>query len=154
MRQPLLQTVLALALTALACSPALSCKHSDGAGQPATTKAVSAARESGERPATKEACDACNGKWGRHGLAETDSCLCKTADGGKACMDGNDCQAHCMAGDADFVVVEKGPPPKGHYKGKCSEYDTVFGCHRFVGKGASKKGPQLAEDAADQLCYD
>jgi hypothetical protein len=148
-------------LFAVASLAAVSCKHGDAA-PPATSTAVSAERSTtiagaggtGDRPASKTACDACGGKWARHGLAEVESCICKTKDGGKACTDGNDCQAHCVAKDADFVVVQKGPPAKGHWKGKCSEYDTVFGCYRFVPKGASKKPPQLADDAADQLCYD
>src|SRR5688572_32181626 len=118
-----------------------------------TTTKGSATGGSG-RPETKEACAACNGKWARHGLAEQESCICRTKDGGRACLDGAECQGQCVARESDFVVVEKGPPPRGHYKGKCSEFDTVFGCHRFVPMGAKKKGPQEAADAADQLCYD
>ena len=53
-----------------------------------------------------------------------------------------------------FVVSEKGPPPKGHYKGRCAEYSTTFVCFRFVPRGASKKPPLPAEDAAEQLCID
>jgi hypothetical protein len=107
-----------------------------------------------QRPATKEACAACQGKWGRHGLADAESCLCRTKDGGRPCLDGAECQGQCVARDGDFVVVQKGPPPRGHYKGKCSEFDTTFGCHRFVPAGARKRGPLPAEEAADQLCYD
>jgi hypothetical protein len=113
-----------------------------------------AARPETPRPATKEACAACQGKWGRHGLAEAESCLCRTKDGGRPCLDGAECEGQCVARDADFVVVQKGPPARGHYQGKCSEFDTTFGCHRFVPRGARKKGPLPAEDAADQLCYD
>jgi hypothetical protein len=133
---------------------AQSAASTSASGQASGAAAAGASGESGSRPATKEACAACQGKWGRHGLAEAESCLCRTKDGGRPCLDGAECQGQCVARDGDFVVVEKGPPPRGHYKGKCSEFDTTFGCHRFVPRGARKKGPLPAEDAADQLCYD
>ena len=109
-----------------------------------------------ERPETKEACAAaaCNGKWGRHGMADVESCLCRTKDKGRPCLDGAECEGQCVAGDKDFVVVDKGPPPRGHYKGLCSEFDVTFGCHRFVPRGARTRGPLAADDAAEQLCYD
>src|SRR5450759_4309113 len=33
-------------------------------------------------PSTLEECRACNGEWGRHGLAQKESCLCRTKDAG------------------------------------------------------------------------
>jgi hypothetical protein len=107
-----------------------------------------------ERPQTKEACDACRGEWKRHGLAEVEVCRCRTKDGGKVCRDGKDCEGQCIAGDDDFIVADKGPPPRGHYQGKCSEFDTTFGCLRLVPEGASKRGPLPADDAADNICID
>jgi hypothetical protein len=116
---------------------------------PATvaSAAQTSAPAAGGPPTTREGCDACQGKWGRHGLADVESCICKTKDGGKECRDEADCEAQ-------FVVVEKGSPPTGHWKGRCAEYATTFGCHRFVPKGASKRPPLPADDAAEQLCYD
>jgi hypothetical protein len=107
-----------------------------------------------ERPQTKEACDACRGEWKRHGLADVEVCRCRTKDGGKTCRDGKECEGQCIAQDEDFVVADKGPPPRGHYKGKCSEFDTTFGCMRVVPEGASKRGPLPADDAADNICID
>lgn len=109
----------------------------------------------GGAPTTKQACDACDGKWARHGLGEQETCICKTKDGGKACRDGADCTGQCIAADdAAFEVTEKGPPPKGYWRGKCSEYDTTFGCHRTIPSGAKSRPPLSKEDAADNICID
>ena len=51
-------------------------------------------------------------------------------------------------------MVEKGPPAKGYFRGHCSEFDTTFGCNNMIPEGVSKKGPQLAEEAAEQICID
>jgi hypothetical protein len=107
-----------------------------------------------ERPKSREACAACQGRWGVHGLAEVETCICKTRDSGRACRDGSDCEGQCLADEKGFVVVDKGPPAKGYYRGRCSEFDTTFGCHHMIPEGASKRGPQLAEDAAEQICID
>jgi hypothetical protein len=90
-----------------------------------------------------------------HGIAETESCICKTKDGGKACRDGAECEGNCLlAEDAKMEVVEKGPPPKGFFVGRCSDYDTTFGCFRMIATGTRAKGPAIAEDAAQHLCVD
>src|SRR5262245_591656 len=51
------------------------------------------------RPQTKQACAACGGLWGRHGLSPTEGCICKTKDGGRACRDGAECEGQCLVGD-------------------------------------------------------
>src|SRR5689334_23287379 len=48
------------------------------------------------RPQTKQACDACGGLWDKHGIAETEGCICKTKDGGKVCRDGAECEGQCL----------------------------------------------------------
>src|ERR671938_616745 len=85
--------VLALLLVASCCknNPA-----QPGRGAPAAAaagKPLEVASPAPNRPTTKEGCDACQGKWGKHGLAEADSCICKTKDAGKVCRDGSECQA-------------------------------------------------------------
>jgi len=107
-----------------------------------------------EIPETAADCKKCNGVWGVHGLAQVESCLCRTNDAGKTCRDGGECQGACLASEDGFEVVEKGPPAKGFYRGSCSEFTIAFGCHLFIPKGARQKGPQEKEDAADSLCYD
>jgi hypothetical protein len=107
-----------------------------------------------ERPKTKEACGACNGVWAIHGLGETEACNCRTKDGGKLCRDGAECEASCIADENRFEVVQAGPPAKGFYVGNCSEFETAFGCFKFIAAGIRAKGPQLKEDAADSFCID
>jgi hypothetical protein len=107
------------------------------------------------RPETKEACDACSGLWARHGIRDVETCICRTSDAGRACRDGADCEGQCLvAPDAAFEVADPGPPQKGFYVGRCSDYDTTFGCIRVIAKGAKKRGPKPAEEAARQICVD
>ena len=107
------------------------------------------------RPTTKAGCDACKGQWARHGIAEGESCICKTKDGGKVCKDGADCEGACIvADDAKFDVAVPGNPPKGFYVGRCADYDTTFGCYRLISKGARAEGPVPADDAAHRICVD
>ncbi len=80
-------------------------------------------------PSTLEECRACNGEWGRHGLAQKESCLCRTKDAGKVCRSMRDCESQCVAkDDPDTEVVDKGPPAKGYFLGKCHPYTPYFGC--------------------------
>lgn len=108
-----------------------------------------------EPPRTGDACRACNGEWGRHGLAELESCLCRTRDKGKRCRDGADCQGQCLLPDPpQLEVSDPGPPARGYFIGTCSEFVTTFGCNRVLDRGASKKGPQLLEQAPPMMCVD
>jgi len=90
-----------------------------------------------------------------HGIAETASCICKTKDGGHLCRDGADCEGQCLvAEDAKFEVVNTGPPPRGYYVGRCSEFDTTFGCNRMIPRGARARGPLPSGDAIEDMCVD
>ena len=103
---------------------------------------------------TRDACTACNGEWGRHGIAETESCNCRTTDKGKVCRDGRDCSGECVADPALFEVVEPGSPARGRFRGRCSEFVTVFGCNAILSDGASD-GPLVSKDQApEELCAD
>jgi hypothetical protein len=138
---------------ALLATLAVGCRKA--APPPARPDSEAKAQQlAGERPKTKEACDACQGRWGIHGLAEVEICICKTRDSGRSCRDGADCEGQCLAESGGFVVVDKGPPAKGYFRGRCSEFETTFGCNSMIPEGASKKGPQIAEDAAEQICID
>jgi hypothetical protein len=97
---------------------AACCKKTPPPAMPATTAAAQTSPAApGEPPKTKEGCDACGGKWGRHGLADVEVCICKTKDGGKECRDEADCETQCVAGEKDFVVEDKGPPPRDTGRG-------------------------------------
>jgi hypothetical protein len=141
--------VLAIALLA---TLALGCRKATP--PPARPDAEAKALAPGDRPQTAEACKACQGRWGIHGLAQIETCICKTRDSGRSCRDGADCEGQCLAETGGFVVIDKGPPARGYYRGRCSEFETTFGCAPMIPDGASKKGPQLAEDAAERICID
>ena len=103
-------------------------------GNPAQRVSAGVAPDAPTRPASKEACDACQGLWAAHGIEETETCICKTSDEGNVCFDGKDCQGECvLEGDAEFHVMQPGDPALGHYTGHCAGYDATFGCFRHIG---------------------
>jgi hypothetical protein len=107
-------------------------------------------------PATAEGCRACRGLWAVHGLDVKASCNCRTTDGGKKCRDGVDCQGMCVV-DADkpeVDVAQAGPPARGLFVGRCSEYVTVIGCHRFLERGARSRGPVPLVEPPQTICVD
>ncbi len=82
---------------------------------------------------------ACNGDWGPHGRSQRPTCVCRTLDGGQTCRSGDDCHGDCILGDpVQTEVVEPGPPARGHFVGKCSEFVMAFGCLRRLPKGGDK----------------
>jgi hypothetical protein len=129
-----------------------------GSGQtapPSSPSATPAAAVKSPRPTSKAGCDACKGLWARHGIADTESCICKTKDAGKACRDGSECEGTCLVGDdVKFEVAVPGPPPRGFFTGRCSDYDTAFGCYRMIPNGTHAKGPATEDEAAHRLCVD
>jgi hypothetical protein len=102
-------------------------------------------------PQTPEECKACRGEWGRHGLAQVASCLCRTTDAGKRCTRRSDCQGLCVAEESmEREIVEKGPPAKGFFVGHCAEFDPIFGCMRVL----DQAGPRPLDEPPDTLCID
>jgi hypothetical protein len=144
--------VLVLAVVA-GCTASASVAPAGG-GTPATA-AAAVTTASAERPTTEEGCKACNGIWGVHGIAATPSCNCRTTDGGRRCRDGAECQGLCLAADEpEREVVEAGPPPRGHFVGRCSNTIAVFGCSRIIDRGAMARGAVPLSDPPAQLCAD
>ena len=90
---------------------------------------------------TRDACAACKGEWARHGVAEAPSCNCRTKDKGKICRDGRDCSGECIVDPALFEVVDQGPPVRGHFRGRCSEFVTAFGCNALLSDGVRDQPP-------------
>jgi hypothetical protein len=53
-----------------------------------------------------------------------------------------------------FEVVEPGPPVRGRFRGRCSEFVNVFGCNALLGDGA-RDAPLVPKDQApEELCVD
>jgi len=104
-------------------------------------------------PSTPEECRACNGDWGRHGLAQTEGCLCRTKDAGKICKSKADCESQCVAKDEpDTAMVDKGPPAKGHFLGKCHPFTKFFGCARLL-RESQDPNTQL-DELPMKICVD
>lgn len=118
-----------------------------------------ATRVRSEPPKTREACAACRGEWGVHGLAKIESCICRTTDAGKRCRDGNECEGKCLVNDQspEFEVTVAGTganPPRGFFVGRCSELVTVFGCNRYLEAGTLTRPPVPRDDLPVMLCVD
>ncbi len=126
-------------------------------GQPVASASAAAAQtpKPAAPPQTADGCRACNGVWGIHGLAQTESCVCRTTDGGKRCRDGADCQGMCIAAEQpEREIVQTGPPPRGFFVGRCSDLVTVFGCNRIIERGAAASGPVPLGEPPGALCVD
>ena len=140
-----------LAVLALGIVLATGCRST----QPQPTTKEPAAGAVWARPATPEACKACNGNWGRHGLANVEGCLCRTKDAGKVCKSGKDCESQCVAKDEpDTEIVEKGPPAKGFFLGQCHEFATYFGCGRLLRDKVVAGSPVLLSEPPLKICVD
>jgi len=127
---------------------------------PAPVGAASAATAAGPAqpppaPVTAEGCKACNGLWGKHGIAQSESCNCRTTDAGKRCKDGAECQGLCVtADDPEREVTDAGPPPRGYFVGRCSETVVVYGCFKPLDKGAAANGPVSLAEPPPSICAD
>jgi hypothetical protein len=137
-----------LALLALGFVLAAGCRSTQP--QPTTKDTAVVAR-----PATAEGCKVCNGQWGRHGLANVEGCLCRTKDAGKLCKSGKDCESQCVAKDKpDAEIVDKGPPAKGFFLGRCHEFATYFGCGRLLRDKVMAGSPVLLGEPPPTICVD
>lgn len=172
--------VLALSMLTLSCSGTVDWREGEGGeGDPGTSGSHAtpvamvcrprAAATSAPMPTSaavslpaqptagdEASCRACNGEWGVHGIAEMESCNCRTCDGRKRCTDGADCQGMCIADvdNPEYELVEAGPPARGFLVGRCSDLVTVFGCNAHVDAGARASGPVSLAEPPPELCVD
>jgi hypothetical protein len=105
-------------------------------------------------PRTAEACRACNGEFGPHGLDQNPTCNCRTRDAGKRCRGKDDCEAECVGDVGEREVTSQGPPPMGHWVGRCAEFRTTFGCHVFLPPHGGSPAAVRLDQAPEQLCVD
>ena len=95
----------------------------------------------------------CNGEFGQHGLNPTPHCVCRTHDFGRMCESSGECEGQCI-GDASLTrVVEPGPPKRGYYVGRCSEFRTSFGCSPLLPK-AKPQAPVEVDEPPPTICID
>jgi hypothetical protein len=144
---------LATTVGLLAGAAGCSADVSNTASSP--TRVSQLAPQEPPRPTTQEACDACHGIWAVHGIGPVETCICKTSDEGRDCLDGKDCQGECLLdGDPEFHVMEQGDPPLGYYQGHCAGYDTTFGCFSHIADDVAMALPVAAEEASQLICVD
>jgi hypothetical protein len=90
-----------------------------------------------------------------HGLAQEETCICKTTDDGNECIDGADCQGDCVVdGTAEFQAMDANDPTLGYFKGHCAPYDTTFGCFTRIPDGTHNRLPLAREEASELICVD
>jgi hypothetical protein len=107
------------------------------------------------RPQSKEECDACGGLWAVHGIEPVESCICATKDSGYRCTDGRECEGQCIVDtEAGFQIMDASSPPRGFFTGKCSPYDTTFGCLFVIPPGIDDQLPLPPDEAAQHICID
>lgn|GEM_PF-2084691 len=114
--------------------------------------------------AAMEACRACDGDWGAHGLASTVGCNCRTTDAGDECRDGRACEGACLF--EHYEVVRPASdlchpdgtctvhPALGVPVGHCSAWQMNFGCRARVRRGAADEAPVVLPRRAPMLCAD
>jgi hypothetical protein len=144
---------LALALSTASCGSGITSSDSRSSA-PASGGLSAHPKDASPRPQSKEACDACNGLWGEHGIEPIETCICATKDAGKNCMDGDQCEGQCIVTDETLEVTEPGETPRGFYVGRCSDYDTTFGCYQVAPSGTLEHGPHAAGEGLDDICVD
>jgi hypothetical protein len=61
----------------------------------------------------------------------------------------------CVAADPpEREVVEAGPPTRGFFVGRCSEFAAEFGCVILVERGATKRGPKPLDKPPPRVCVE
>ena len=143
-------TRLAVVKTAGTYLPRLRASSPDGRGF--FTTGPEGAVENPAYEAARQACKACNGEWGVHGMLATEGCVCRSPDGGRPCHDGNECAAGCV-----FVRVEKLPGGLGRRVGRCAEFVGGFGCVSLIDPGESKLPPRPFSELVNpstRICAD
>jgi hypothetical protein len=105
-------------------------------------------------PQNERECRACKGDWGAHGLAQEVSCLCRTHDVGKTCKDGLECEGECEVVEGKLEITNPGPPRRGYFIGRCTEFEHVFGCRKLLMDGTAAKGPVNLDEPLAEICVD
>lgn len=85
-------------------------------------------------------CEAAGGVWGHQGLFPGDPiCNLRTTDFGDECTDSSQCRGACIA---DVELDECGTATSG----QCSEFESIVGCHCFIGFDEEGVGSAICVD--------
>lgn len=145
----------------------------DERGAVVVTSRASAETRNAARARAIAECATCSGVWGRWGMLGREGCNCRTADAGRACEDGADCESLCVPTGVRVVtpaveprcvcpagcncssrgragvgrcspVCEPGRPAMVVSVGRCAERRMNFGCQSYIPAGARAAGPYVA----------
>jgi hypothetical protein len=100
--------------------------------------------------AAQARCAACDGDWGQHHRMGPESCLCRAADRGKACIDSDECVGACVI---ERFVVHDPALDIGHAEGRCSEFAEKAACVPAIPSGARRDIP-YARGTMTKVCAD
>ena len=116
------------------------------------------------RDAEIEKCRQCKGNWGRHGLSQSEFCICRTTDHNKECYEESDCQGSCVYQRTDTVAESRTVPcndgedcivrsPRIRHVGVCSEFVMFVGCHSVI---RTTTDPKTGEERPEviHICAD
>jgi hypothetical protein len=87
-------------------------------------------------------------------MRPVESCLCRTHDNGKVCKDGGDCEGECEVVESETEVIDPGPPARGYFLGRCSEFDHLYGCRKLLADGTKARGPVRLDEPLTEMCVD
>ena len=86
-------------------------------------------------PTNKRACESQDGQWGIVGLSAFPVCNLPTADGGKSCTDGSQCESRkCLANESTISA-----DTNAAVTGQCSAWQMMAGCLLFVEDGKASR---------------
>jgi hypothetical protein len=153
MRPQIARGALIIAMVWIGCAAKPASRSPERKPEAAALPAAPPAADAG-MPQIAEACRACNGDFGVHGLDPTPRCLCRMLDAGKLCRAKDDCEGECIGDGGERKVTDPGPPPRGFFLGRCSEFRTAFGCHHFLGRRRDQPGPVRLDEPPAELCVD
>lgn len=120
--------------------------------RPAASSNAALAAAPSESADSQAACTArCNGEFAPHGMLGKPSCLCRTRDVGRDCR-GADCEGQCVLDPVRSEVSEPGPPARGYFIGRCSEFVKFFGCARLL--TTKPAAPVDLSQVPPQICID
>lgn len=153
MRTPIALRAQVFAMLLVGCVAKPASRSPERKPEAAAAQTAPPAPDAGE-PRTAEACRACNGDFGVHGLDPAPRCLCRMRDAGKRCRAKDDCEGECVGDGGEREVTDPGPPPRGFFLGRCSELRTAFGCHHFLGRRRDQPGPVRLDEPQPEMCVD
>lgn len=104
-------------------------------GGPSHPRPVRACGERSAIPKSEPECLRAGGRWGRVGIFPTPICVVPTADAGRICGDGGECEGACLAVPSAAERARIAARTPVALTGRCTDRRPVFGCMYRVEAG-------------------